>query len=283
MIMSSDNDSNEYLSGLERLQDGKYLTYYSAGAHERAKYLSTMAEKGYNFLKEFFQEDFDMPLLVLNQEDWTSRNQELDYGAIYAGNNCVHFPADEDYLFLDLVQPLYDSSPEHLKQTLIKLVGEETPFKKGFGIFLDSKIVHEFTHVCLTKKNIKFGLRWFTEFYCDYTNYAFLKRHESDYRFRLEIQEFMPHIMYEGGIPHAKYTKSVDFNRLYVQVGWLNFVWFLGRNMLGVIELYKVYGEKFIGHVLDVYTPSNRLLVQRLGNRSDGLGQWFKDWLEKNP
>lgn len=53
--------------------------------------------------------------------------------------------------------------------------------------------------------------------------------------------------------------------------------------MLGIIELYKVYGEKFIGHVLDVYTPSNRLLVQRLGDRSDSLGQWFKDWLEKNP
>lgn len=274
---------DEYVSGLERVEESGYPTYCSVGARERALRLSTMAEKGYAFLREFFQVDFEMPLLVLNQEDWKNRTQIYDYGVIYAGSGCIHFPADEDHTFLDLVQPLYDSSPEHLKQALIKLVGEETPFKKGFGIFLDSKIVHEFTHVCLRNMNINFGLRWFNEFFCDYTNYAFLKRHESDYQFILEIQEFMPHIMYEGGLPHAKYTKSVDFENLYFDMGWLNCMWFYSRNMRGVIELYRVYGEDFIHHVIDAFKPSNESLVRRLEATHKGLGHMFKTWLEKNP
>jgi hypothetical protein len=286
MVMGSTIDSNEYFSGLEKLDSGSYLTYHSAGARERAEYLSAMAGKGYSFLKEFFKQDFEMPLMVLNKEDWLKRTSIYDYGAIFAGNGCVHFPADVDHTFLDLVQPLYDSSPEQLQKRLIEMVGEETPFRKGFGIFLDSKIVHEFTHVSLYNKGIYFGLRWFNEFFCDYTNYAFLKRYESDYRFRVKLHEFMPYIMYEGGFPHAKYQRSMDFEKFYydiLRVRPLNFIWFYGRNMLGVIELYRVYGEEFIRYVLDAFTPSNRLLVQKLGCRNNRVGEWFKEWLEKNP
>jgi len=280
--MSSNTGTNEYFIGLEKLEEGKYLTYYSSGASERASYLAEMAEKGYSFLQEFFQTDFEMPLMVLNKEDWEKRS-EFPYGAIFSGNNCVHFPANTNNPFLDTVQPIYESSPKHLQQKLIQIVGEKHPSKNGFNIFFDCKIVHELTHVFLKNQNILFGLHWFTEFFCDYANYAFLKRYEADYRDLLDLHEFMPSIMYTGGLSHAKYTRSEDFDRLYTGVGWLNLLWFYGRNMLGVLELYKVHGEGFIADVVNAYIPSNEVLVERLRSVNNTLGPWFKDWLTKNP
>jgi hypothetical protein len=89
--------------------------------------------------------------------------------------------------------------------------------------------------------------------------------------------------MYEGGLPHASYTRSEDFDRLYSKMGWLNTVWFYGRGMLGVLELYKVEGEGFIDDVIEAYSPSNDNLVERLGSVNESVRQWFTEWLIKNP
>lgn len=99
----------------------------------------------------------------------------------------------------------------------------------------------------------------------------------------MELQEFIPNIMYEGELPHANYTRSEDFDRFYSDMGWLNTIWFYGRGMLGVLELYKVAGEGFISDVIEAYSPSNDALVERLSSVSDSLGLWFKEWLVKNP
>ncbi len=281
--MSSSSGSKEYFNGLEKLEDGRYLTYYSTDYHERASYLAEMAEKGYKFLQEFFQTNVEIPLMVLNKDDWEKRS-ELPYGLINAYNNCLHFPADTENLpLVDTMQPIFDSSPEHLQQKLIHMVGEETPFKKGFHIFFDSKIVHELTHVCLKNRGIRFGLNWFTEFFCDYTNYAFLKRYEEEYRHLLKLLELIPHIVYEGGLSYAKYTRSEDFDRLYHKVGVKNVSWFYCRGLLGVFDLYKVQGEGFISDVISAYGPSNDILVERLSSVNNTLGPWFKECLTKNP
>ena len=281
--MSSNRDADAYFIGLERLEEGKYLTYYSTGFHDRASYLADMAEKGYKFLLEFFQTDVEIPLMVLNKDDWEKRS-ELTYGLINAYNNCLHFPADTENLpLVDTMQPIFYSSPEHLQQKLIQMVGEETPFKKGHIIFFNSKIVHELTHICLRDRGIRFGLNWFTEFFCDYTNYAFLKRYEEEYRHQLKLTELMPHIVYEGALPFVQYTRSEDFDRLYHGVGVVNVGWFYCRGMLGVFDLFKVQGEGFISDVISAYGPSNDILVERLSSVNNTLGHWFKEWLTKNP
>jgi hypothetical protein len=145
-----------YVSGLERVEESGYPTYCSHGARERAFDLSTMTEKGSAFLTEFFPVDVETPLLVLSQEDWMSRTTRWEYGVIFADHGCIHFPADEVYPFMDLMQPLYEHCPEPLKNALDFAVGnEESPFKKAWGIWFDSKMVHELTHVFLTSTNAR--------------------------------------------------------------------------------------------------------------------------------
>ena len=49
------------------------------------------------------------------------------------------------------------------------------------------------------------------------------------------------------------------------------------------MELYRVYGEDFMPHVIEEYKPSNEYLVQRLELTHMGLETRFEDWLERNP
>lgn len=276
--MSVNNLSTEYLKGLQKL-DASYPTYYSANTIDRAVYLEEMADRGYRYLQEFYTTDIEMPLLVLNKQDWEKRTQEMPYGGIYSGNNCIHFPADIDHQFSTLVSDIYEKTPTHLKEQLETRIGDENPFIIGFNIFFDGKIVHELTHVFLRSYSIDFESRWFTEFFCDYSNYAFLKRYSVDYPDLLEMQELMPSIAYEGGLPYAEYTKSGDFDRLGFGVGWVNGVWFYCRGMLAILELYKQEGEGFTVDVIKAYSEQDEGLLENLDLTKQMLETWFTEWL----
>jgi hypothetical protein len=122
-------------------------------------------------------------------------------------------------------------------------------------------------------------------------NYAFLKRHEGSFDDALWLQETMPHVIYEGGLPFAEYRLTTDFDNFWVETpnglqmrgSTLNLLWFYAKGMRGVIDLYRVHGEGFIRYAVDAYKPSNDALVRRLEASHMGLGEWFREWLEKNP
>jgi hypothetical protein len=100
----------------------------------------------------------------------------------------------------------------------------------------------------------------------------------------------MPHILYEVALPYAEYQRLEDFDNFWVEETTglrmlgspLNLIWFYAKGMRGVIELYDVYGENFITCVIDSFVPSNHQLVERLGATHEGIGEWFKVWIEKN-
>jgi len=56
----------EYVKGLNPLKGKVVQTYYSSGARRRASELASKAESSYLFLKEFFEIDADLTLLVLS-------------------------------------------------------------------------------------------------------------------------------------------------------------------------------------------------------------------------
>jgi len=278
-----------YISGLKKVET-HYPTYCSSGAEERALSLSRTAETGYAFLREFMPSDLNMPLLVLDESDWEKRLQ-LVYGAFNSDKGCIHFPADKETPFMRFMQPIYDNCPERLKETLESVVGSgPSPFMRGLQQYFDSKVVHELTHPLMENQNIVLGQRWITEFFCDYTNYAFLRRYRDEYKQTLQIQEVMPNIIYEGARPFAEYRRSEDFDNFWAEepdglrmLGTpLNLLWFYAKGMRGVIELYDAHGEDFITYVIAAYTPSNKQLVNRLESTRTGLGRWFQKWLKIN-
>jgi hypothetical protein len=192
--------------------------------------------------------------------------------------------------FMSFMKPIYENCSMDIKNKLISTLGDvENPFMKGLQLYFDSKIVHELTHPLIEAQGIVFGQRWVTEFFCDYTNYAFLQKHK-EYSEMLEIQKIIPHLIYEGAMPFAEYQRLEDFDNFWVQTSEgmtlrgspLNLLWFYMKGMRGVIELYDLYGEDFITSVLEAYSPSNKQFISRIKSTNSELAQWFNYWITKN-
>lgn len=273
----------EYVKGLDVLKIEIVPTYYSPGTRERAYELASKADRSYAFLKGFFKADTDLILLVLNSDDWSKRTTIpygalfADLGAIHVGSNLAGAPAIES------LSPMFDKCPEALKKSLISAVGyEEAAFSHAVQTMFDNLVVHEFTHGFAAKRRISFGAAWLDEVFANYTTYAFLKRFEREYEKELRIFEILSKVFYEGGRPLIKHTSLEDFERLYVRVGWLNFVWYFGKFFVGVFELFNKYGESFINNLIETFEVTDDIIARRINESSKGFEQWFRTWRKEN-
>lgn len=273
-----------FLQGLEHLAGSKVPTYYSTGAKARAEKLSNLAEDCVHFIDEFFESKIQNRLLVLSERDWKSRI-EYPYGLIAGKNNYLWYPIAEknNPVYMELM-PYYDNSPEPLKRALEELLGDSgDPYLTALLNWWEVTMVHEYMHNYAREDRIFFGLRWFEEFFADYFTCAYLNRHKNTMMRELRLFELLSRIMYEGGRSIVKYTSLSDLEKFYVGVGAANYCWYHGLLNIGAIDLYDVYGEDFIRHVIEAYKPSNEGLVQRLEATHRGLGAWFREWLAETP
>jgi len=272
----------EYVKGLDVLKVKIVPTYYSPGARERAYELASKADRSYAFLKGFFKADADLVLLVLNSDDWSKRTS-FPYGVLYSEMGAVHLAADIETPAIKSLSPMFDNCPEVLKKALTSAVGyEEAAFTSAVQILFDHTIVHEFTHGFQEKRRIRFGAAWLSELFADYAIYAFLKRFEAKYKKDLHVVEILAKAMYEGGRPLVKHTSLEDFERLYARVGFLNYVWYHGKFLIGVFELYNKYGESFINNLIDTFKVTDDIIAKRIGVSCKGFEQWLRTWRKEN-
>jgi hypothetical protein len=272
----------EYVKGLDALKVKTVQTYYSPGARERAYNLAVMADRSYSFLKELFKAEADLALLVLNSDDWRKRTS-LPYGVLFSDMGAIHLTADVETPAIRMLSPMFDNCPEALKKLLISTVGrKETPFTRAVQILFDHLVVHEFTHGFQEKTRTRFGAAWLSEFFADYSTYAFLKRFEAEYSKDLRVVMVVSRIMYEGGKPLVKHSSLEDFERLYSRVGFLNYVWYHGKFLLGVFELYDKYGESFISNLIKAFKVTDKTIAQKIGKSCKGFEKWFETWKHEN-
>jgi len=273
----------EYVKGLDVLKIKIVPTYYSSGVRERASKLASMADRSYAFLKGFFKADADLALLVLNSDDWSKRQPTVPYGVPFTDLGAIHLAADIETPAIQALSPMFDNCPKTLKKSLTSAVSiEKAPFTKALQILFDYLVVHEFTHGFQEKRRIRFGAAWLSELFANYTTYAFLKRFETEYKKDLDICEIVLKATYEGGRPLVKHTSLEDFERLYIRVGFLNYVWYHGKLFIGVFELYNKYGESFISTLIDTFKVTDDILAQRIGRSCKGFKQWFGTWRREN-
>jgi hypothetical protein len=272
----------DYVKGLNTLK-GKFIrTYYSSGARKRASELAAKADSSYLFLKEFFQVDADLALLVLNSKDWSKRTS-APYGVLFSDMGAIHLTADVETPAIKMLSPMFDNCPKPLRESLTSEVNQkEKSFTYAVQMLWDHLTVHEFTHGFQEKTRVRFGAPWLSEFFANYATYAFLKRFEAKFRKDLRVLEVLAKVMYEGGKPLVKHRSLEDFERLYARVGFLNYVWYHGKFLLGVFELYKKYGESFIRNLIDTFKVTDEIIGQKIGKSCKGFEKWFETWKREN-
>jgi len=272
----------DYVKGLNILKTKTIQTYYSSGARKRASELAAKAGSSYLFLKEFFKADADLALLVLNSRDW-SRRTSFPYGVLFSEKGVIHLSADVETPAIRMLSPMFDNCPKPLRESLTLSVGrKETSFTYAVQMMFDHCVVHEFTHGFQDRTRVRFLAAWLSEFFADYTMYAFLKRFEAKFSKDLRVIEVLAKVMYEGGKPLVKYTSLEDFERDPLGGGFLNYVWYHGKFLLGVFELYERYGESFIGNLIDTFKVTDEIIGQKIGKSCKGFEKWFETWKHKN-
>ena len=270
------------------LEEIDFPTYYSPGAKERALELAEIAKNSVHYLDEFFENKVQNRLLVLSEEDWTKRI-EYPYGFIAGRNNYLWYPeAKEDNPAFKELVPYYENSPEDVRQEHSKLLGNsDSPFLYSLSKWYEILLVHEFCHNYNRENNVNINIRWFYELFPDYVNYAFLKRYEKENPFDLHLFELLTKILYFGGHGIVKHTSFEDFETLYARVGLANYCWYHGWFNLGVMDLYRMFGESLIENVISLYQSesgfdsSSKKLVARLDREMDGLQDWFDEWVQQ--
>jgi len=283
--MSSDVD---FLKGLEHLNEIEFPTYYSPGAKERALELAEIATNCVHYLDEFYQNKVQNRLLVLNEEDWTKRI-EFPYGLIAGRKNYLWYPTvkNDNPVFKELV-PYYENSQDGLRQELDKLLNSRSsPYLFALLRWWEVLMVHEYTHNYNRENGVGIKLKWFDELFCDFFTYAYLKRYEKTNPVDLGLFELVSRIMYFGGYDVVKHRSIEDFERLYIRVGAANYCWYHGWFNVGVMSLFEMYGEGFIGMVIGLYQSENGFdssseeLVARLEKELDGFQDWYVDWVKQ--
>ena len=272
----------DYVKGLNPLKGKVVQTYYSSGVRKRASELAARADSSYQFLKEFFKVDADLTLLVLNSKDWSKRTS-LPYGLLFSDMGAIHLAADVETPATQMLSPMFDNCPEPMKRSLISEVGrKEASFIHAIQTLWDHLTVHEFTHGFQEKTRVRFGAAWLSEFFADYTTYAFLKRSKTKFSKDLREIEVVARVMYDGGKPLVKHTSLEDFEKLYARVGVLNYVWYHGKFFLGVFELYERYGESFISNLIDTFKVTDEMIGRKIGKSCKGFEKWFETWKHEN-
>jgi hypothetical protein len=123
---------------------------------------------------------------------------------------------------------------------------------------------------------------WLSEFFADYTMYAFLKRFEAKFSEDSRVIEVLAKVLYEGGKPLVKHTSLEDLDRDPLGGGFLNYVWYHGKFLLGVFDLYERYGESFIDNLIDTFKVTDEIIGQKIGKSCKGFEKWFETWKHEN-
>jgi hypothetical protein len=278
----------DVLDGLVFLEETDFPAYYSPGAKERALELAEIAKNCVHYLDEFFKNKVQNRLLVLNREDWEKR-VKYPYGQIAGINNYLWYPEvkENNPIFKELA-PFYENISTDLRIEHTKLLSEsDGPFPYSLLRWFEMLMVHEFCHNYNRENGVLIELKWFDELFCDYLTYAFLKRNEKENPNDLRLFELLSKILYNGGHGIVEHTSIEDFERLYVDVGGANYCWYHGWFNLGVMDLYKMYGERFIENVIVLYQSeagfdsTSEKLASRLDERCDGFLDWYRLWVRQ--
>jgi len=276
--------------------------HYSKGYGKQAKVLIDAGNQAYAYLIDFFQKKPEVELLVLDAEDWKRLKlpQKYEHGPFfkpYHTPHLVYYSSDVPEFWRKGLFTLCNAAPQRLKEEFLSTIRQEgrdfkSSFFQNFNLNLFSlTIVHEFTHVFCETNHIFFqiisssafhfsDLAWFTEFFCQYVFYSFLKKSSDEYAKKWFL---IGKICYEGGKSLVKYTNLRCFGKQYKEMvsmpGATNLFWYqYGKFMLMAEELYQRYGENFLKKTIDEMEYGEEFFIRRIQHSLPNFESWFQNW-----
>ena len=244
---------------------GSLPTFASPGLEERAASVGRIAADSYEYLGDLLRFRPDVQLLVVDEADWPRVSEAL-YGLPNASNGTLVVAGGEPPLwasFAEMVQPEDRAEFEAVYRA------DDGSIK--LGPFMDLIAVHEVAHV-FHEGSQHFPRLWLQEFFANLCTHAWVaERAPQD----LSILSTLPRLAVKAPPATFAHTSRDEFERLYMDVGGPNYVWYQFRLQVEAGALYDRAGAGVVRRLFEAFRLDDEALARRLATDVDpGLAEF---------
>ena len=220
------------------------LLYYSKGYLTRGVQISKQIENARLFYLDSLGIDVQIKIALLDALDYSKVSFGIPYGLPFIRNGLVMLPADTS---VGAVKDMYASFAQTASEDIISnLENVGFGYKEGLSRMVDLIGLHEIGHAQINVYRLDTRQKWFNEFMASYFAYVYMQIKEPK---MAVIWDNITHAGFQGYTP--KHNTLDIFNKLYLGVGFDDYVWFQNAFQERIREIYPKKGLDFIRLVQD--------------------------------
>ena len=261
---------------------GKTPAYYSQGFREHAQKLQGAIEDMKVFYQRRLGVQADLPLALLNAEDW-KRVTGNDYSLpqVAGEPSVILMPATSDNAVYGLMDARKAAIPPGELQAFLH--DHHTTFDAVAADFVDFLGFHELGHVLVLRFGIDPQNIWFNEFLATYLTYVYVSERQAEWKSAYAL-------LGRPSKRRPQNTSLEDFERLYSRVD--DYGWYQGMIEVRIRELAPLTGLRFLRDLKrtfplqpgskpwDVQPLDTRMKPAALLEQLEKIAPGFQKWAE---
>jgi hypothetical protein len=259
---------------------GPVSAFYSRGHEARATLIRDMARGMVGFYREKLGITLEVRVLVLDSTDWRTLLGDSMYGFPRSERpDLAIVPATLPPAYAELERVIVTALPTLPPEVAVELrnLGVGDPGVKDLARFEQDKIVyHELGHLYTHAFGIATPRGWLSELLATYWWNAYTR----DVYPALTALEPRIQVLYPP-LPPPRHTSLEDFERLYPNIAFENYMWYQQRFGARLNEVLAQRGIRFLADLREAL-PLGRTealtdvqLLERLERLSPGWQEWL--------
>ena len=239
---------------------GGLPTFASAGIEDRARAIGVIAADSYEYLAGLLGFRPQAQVLVVSEADWPKVTEQPLFGLPNAGNGTLVVAGTEAPLWSSFVEMAGPDSEAELAAVYGAPDGSIR-----LGAFMDLIVVHEVAHL-FHEGSQHFPRLWLQELFANLCLHAWAAERAPDH---LTTLLTLPRLGAKAPPETFDYRTRDDFERLYVNVGGPNYVWFQFRLQLEAAALYDRAGSAAVRRLFEAFRLDDATLARKLDAEVD--------------
>jgi hypothetical protein len=227
------------LADLALVRDEPHQVLASRGAEDRAAAISDRCTRAHRYLGDVLLFRPQLRILVLSAADWQRHGTFSLYGMPHYNDERTLVLAANENRFWQQMAPEEKDLPAGERRRLDAVYGSADGHLRLSGFF-DLLAVHELAHLFHLQARRPFPRLWLQELFCNLCMQAFVTTAEPA---TLPELDTFPSVVVSGGHGRFSHIGLEEFERLYVQVGALNYGWYQCHLHLTAKRVFDAAGE----------------------------------------
>jgi hypothetical protein len=229
----------QYRPALQNMENHSFPVLFSAGIEARAEQVAEPCESAFHYLKDVMEFAPSFRLLVLSCEDWATHASFPLYGMPHTTGGDTLVVGNEPADFWQGVVRMLDDTLTPAQRAELEGVYGVVDGRFDIAGFADLIVIHELGHLFHEQVPFEFPRLWLMEFFANFCLHAYIIEQAPDL---LPMWLTLPERMMALPAERVPHRSLDDFERLYVEVGAENYVWYQFRLVVAIKSIYEAAG-----------------------------------------